>query len=144
MFRNLFLSLAALGCLALSAVAADVVLKTPGEIDWKVSGTLPQGAATHDYHLIYEEPKTHGIQTFVRFSKGYELSAHQHTHDETIVVLKGKLAVTTGGKTTTLGPGSYAVLPAGTAHALKVQGWASCEMLITFAGPMDLKPAANP
>jgi quercetin dioxygenase-like cupin family protein len=130
--------------LAVAACAAEAIVKTPSEIDYKVSGTLPQGAATHDYHLMYEEPKTHGIQTLVRFSKGYELASHTHTADETIVVLKGKLAVTVGGKTTTLGPGSYSVIPGGSVHALKAQGWGGCELVVTFSGPLDFKPAAQP
>jgi quercetin dioxygenase-like cupin family protein len=128
--------------LALPSFAADVVVKQPHEIDWKVSGTLPQGLATHDYSLIYEDSATHGIQTLVRFSKGYALPPHQHSADETIVVLKGKLAVTVSGKTTVLGPGAYAVIPSGTPHSLKVEGWSGCEMAISFSGPMDFKPAS--
>lgn len=127
--------------LAVPAFSAEAVVRRPGDIEWKVSGTLPQGVATHDYHLLYEDPATHGIQTFVRFSKGYALPAHQHSHDETLVVLKGKLELTIGGKTETLGPGAYAVVPAGTPHAMKTGGWGGCEMMVVFGGPMDFKSA---
>ena len=130
--------------LAVPSHAAELTLKQPSEIDWKVSGTLPQGVATHDYSLVYEDAATHGIQTLVRFSKGYELPPHTHTKDETLIVLKGKLAITVDGKKTVLGPGGYAVIPGGLAHALKVEGWSGCEMVVTFSGPMDLKPAAAP
>lgn len=118
-------------------------MRQPKDIDWKVSGTLPQGLATHDYHLVYEDPITRGIQTFVRFSKGYTLPLHQHSHDETIIVLKGKLAITMDGKTATLGSGAYAVIPAGTPHLLRVEGWSGCELIVSFSGPMDFKPAAE-
>lgn len=129
--------------LSLPSSAVELALKQPADIEWKVSGTLPQGIATHDYGLLYEDPATHGITTLVRFSKGYELPPHAHTHDETLVVLKGKLTVTIDGKETTLGPGGYAVIPAGLVHAFKTAGWSGCELVVTFAGPMDFKPGAS-
>lgn len=131
----------ALAWLAAAAFAVSPIVKQPTEIDWKVSGTLPQGTATHDYHLIHEDPASRGIVALVRFSKGYDLPAHAHSKDETILVLKGKLELTMEGKTSVLGPGAYAVVPADMPHALKVQGWSGCEFVITVAGPVDFKPA---
>jgi quercetin dioxygenase-like cupin family protein len=125
-----------------SVHAAEPVVRHLSEMEWKVSGTLPQGLATHDYHLIYEDPATHGIVTLVRFSKGYALPAHSHTRDEVILVLKGKLEILLAGKTKTIGPGEYATIPGGTAHALKVLGWSGCELLVHVSGPIDFKPAA--
>jgi quercetin dioxygenase-like cupin family protein len=133
-----------LAALSLTTHAVELTLKQPADLEWKVSGTLPQGVATHDYSLVYEDPATHGITTLVRFSKGYELPPHIHTHDETLIVLKGKLSVTIEGKTTTLGPGGYAVIPAGLVHAFKAGGWSGCEMVVSFAGPMDFKPGGSP
>lgn len=128
--------------LALPSSASQLVLKQPVDIDWKVSGTLPQGIATHDYELLYEDPATHGITTLVRFSKGYVLPPHQHSHDETLVVLKGRLSITIDGRTTTLQQGGYAVIPAGVTHSFKTAGWSGCELVVSFAGPMDFKPGA--
>ena len=126
-----------------SSWAGEPQIRQPQDIEWKVSGTMPQGLATHDYHLIYEDPATHGILTFVRFSKGYVLAAHSHSHDESIIILKGKLEISFGGKTSTLGPGGYAVVAAGTAHALKTSGWSGCEFVASFSGPIDFKSAPN-
>lgn len=106
------------------------------DIDWKVSGSLPPGA---EYHLIYENPETHGIQLLVRLPKGYALPPHTHSHDETIYVLSGRLELESQGRKASLGPGDYAVFPAGTPHAFKAAGWKGCEMLVLVSGPYDVK-----
>lgn len=132
---------AALLTVTASAQTSAPVLKGRGDIDWKVSGSLPaSGENGHDYHLVHEDKVTKGVQTLVRFSKGYALPDHSHSADEVLVILKGKLEVTLSGKTTTLGPGSYAVFPAGTVHALRAAK--AVEMLVTFSGPVDFKGLA--
>ena len=108
-------------------------------IEWKVSGSLPPGT---EYHLIYEDKTTHAVQMLVRYAKGYVLPPHSHTHDETVLVVKGKLRVEMGGKTQTLGVGSYAVIPSGTEHSFKAQGWGGCEILVSLNGPFDVKGLA--
>lgn len=140
----MILPLAAALMLAAPSSATQLVFKQPGDIDWKVSGTLPQGMATHHYDLVYEDAATHGITTVVRFSKGYVLPPHQHTHDEILIVMKGKLAITIDGKTTVIPAGGYAVIPAGTVHSFKAEGWSGCEMVVSFSGPMDFLPAGAP
>ena len=94
----------------------------------------PPGA---EYHLIFEDKTTHAVQMLVRFPKDYVLASHSHTHDETIVVIKGKLAVEVEGKSAVLKPGSYVAIPAETVHALKSKG--ACEMLVSLNGPFDAK-----
>ncbi len=116
------------------AQSPSTVVKHADEIDYKVSGSLPPGA---EYHLIYEDPTTHGVQALVRFPPEYTLPAHSLTHDETILVVKGKLILDLGNKPTTLTPGSYAALPAGTSHSLKAKG--VCTFLMTVNGPFDIK-----
>jgi len=115
------------------------VVKSASQIDWKASGSLPPGA---EYHLLYEDPKTHAVQTLVRFPKGYGLPAHSHSADETILVLKGKLVLEIAGKTETLTTGGYAVIPAGTSFSIKTAGFGGAEFLAAFNGPFDMKGAA--
>ncbi len=117
------------------------VVKTAAQIDWKASGSLPAGA---EYHLIYEDPKTHAVQTLARFPKGYGLPAHSHTADETILVVKGKLVIDIAGKSETLVAGAYAVIPAGTMFSLKAAGFSGADFLAAFNGPYDMKgPSAS-
>ena len=94
---------------------------------------------TAEYHLIYEDPATHAVQTLVRLPANYSLPSHSHTHDETMLILKGKVAFEKDGHTTVLLAGSYAVVPAGMIHSLKTKGWGACEMLVSLNGPFDVK-----
>ncbi len=129
---------AVLASWALAQTAAAPVVKTASAIDWKASGSLPPGA---EYHLVYEDPKTHAVQTLVRFPKGYGLTSHYHTADETIVVLKGKLAIEIAGKKETLAAGAYAMIPGGTVFSLKTAGFGGADFLAAFNGPFDMKAA---
>lgn len=133
-----FVVVALLGSWALAQSAAAPVVKQASAVDWKASGSLPPGA---EYHLVYEDPKTHAVQTLVRFPKGYSLPPHSHSTDETILVLKGKLALEISGKTETLSVGGYASLPAGTIFSIKTAGFGGVEFLASFNGPFDMKPA---
>lgn len=131
--------IAALAAAAFAQPAGGPVVRAYDEIDWKVSPSLPAGPSGHDYHLVYEDKRTNGVQTLVRFAKGYALPEHTHSSDETIVVLSGKLELETGGSRRVLGPGSFAVLPAGTPHTLRAAGWGRCQMLVSFSGAPDFK-----
>ena len=129
---------AVLASWALAQTAAAPVVRSASAIDWKASGSLPPGA---EYHLVYEDPKTHAVQTLVRFPKGYGLPPHSHTADETILVMKGKLVLEVAGKKETLTAGAYAVIPGGTVFSLKAAGFGGAEFLAAFNGPFDMKAA---
>ncbi len=131
---------AVLASWALAQNAAAPVVKPSSKIDWKASGSLPPGA---EYHLVYEDPSTHAVQTLVRFPKGYGLAPHWHTADETILVLKGKLAIEIKGRSETIAAGGYAVIPGGTVFSLKTAGFGGAEFLAAFNGPFDMKDAAS-
>ncbi len=137
MRKSILLALA-VAALASSAFCARVTIGRGRSLDWTVPGNLPPGA---EYHLIYEDPVTHGIEALVRFPSGYSTDAHQHSHDETMVVLRGKLVLVVAGKATTLRAGDYALIPAGTPHSFKAPGWGGCEMVMTVSGPYDVLPA---
>ncbi len=138
------LPIAAVVFLALPGWAQGVsapVVKTASQVDWKASGSLPSGA---EYHLIYEDAKTHAVQTMVRFPKGYGLASHSHSADETILVLRGKLVLELAGKSMTLTAGGYAVIPAGTVFSLRAAGFGGADFLAAFNGPYDMKSPAAP
>ena len=143
LMKKLLLPAAALmaATLAWAADAPAPVVRTAGEVDWHASGDLPPGA---EYHLMYEDPRTHAVQTLVRMPSGYALPPHTHSADETILVLKGRLELTVGGRTTSLGAGGYATIPAGAPLAFKARGFGGVQFMAAFAGPYDAKPAAPP
>jgi quercetin dioxygenase-like cupin family protein len=133
---SLTLALAAVLGWAADAPAPAPVVKSAGDVDWHASGSLPPGA---EYHLIYEDAKTHGVQTIVRMPKGYALPPHRHTYDETIVVLKGKVVLGFGARTETVGVGGYAVIPAETPFTMKIEGFGGAVFVASFNGPFDAK-----
>ena len=134
-------SVLTLAVLGWTQAPVAAVVRPASSVEFKASGSLPPGA---EYHLVYENPKTHAVQTLVRMPKGYSLPPHSHSADETILVLRGKLVLELGGEAKTLTSGGYAVLPAGTVFALKTAGFGEVEFLAAFAGPYDVLPAPAP
>lgn len=128
-------SLAALAA-AEPAAAPGPVVRTLAEQRFAASGSLPPGA---EYHLMWEDPVTRGIQALVRVPKGYSLPAHSHSHNETLLVLKGRLKLDFGRQASRLKAGEYALIPAGTRFSLKAEGWGETQFLIAFDGPYDSK-----
>jgi quercetin dioxygenase-like cupin family protein len=103
-----------------STASAGAAFKKRATADWKPATHLPPGA---EYELLYEQPGTHGVHALVRFPAGYSVPDHRHGHDETLTVVRGKLAVETEGKRAVLKAGDSVVLEAGTPHALKAATW---------------------
>jgi quercetin dioxygenase-like cupin family protein len=118
---------------AAAQTGASVRYRRAEEVDWKVSGSLPPGA---EYHLVYEDKASRGLQTLVRFPSGYALPPHSHSANEVLTVIKGKLVVDYGGEPQTLGPGSYIVIPAHLTHSLKAKG--QVVMMMSVDGPYDV------
>lgn len=125
---------------AAQAPAPDAVFGSPAETDWRPPTHLPPGA---EYHLVREDPASHGIQALVRFPSGYAVPEHAHSCAETLVVLKGRLEASSRGAVRTLTAGDYAVFPAGTPHSLKTKGWGKTVFLAATDGPYDFKPASR-
>lgn len=123
------------------AAAPAVTIRPLGEQRYTASGTLPPGA---EYHLIWEDPRTHAVQAVLKAPNKYAIPAHSHSHDETLLVLSGKVRLDFGTRVETLSAGEYALIPAGTAFALEVTSWGGSRFLVTFSGPFDSKAAVLP
>ena len=134
-------ALVLLAAVPASAAAAAPVVRSASEIEWKASGSLPPGA---EYVLLYEDPATHAVQTLVRMPRGYVLPPHSHTHDELMLVLKGRVLLRLPEGPRTVDAGGYAVLPGGTVFSLKAAGFGGAQFLASFDGPYDAKPAPAP
>ena len=114
---------------------SGLVVKKAEDIRWSASRSLPPGA---EFTIIREDPITKGVEILARFPRGFKLPLHNHSHDETIVVVRGKLVIGILDQETVLGPGSYAFLPAHTPHTLRTKGWRSVVLKISMAGPYSL------
>ena len=130
------IAVALAAALCRAADAPGPIVKSAGEVEWHVSGSLPPGA---EFSLIYEDAKTHAVETIVRMPKGYALPAHSHTYDEAIYMVKGKLILGFGGHDQTLTAGGYAVIPAETVFTMKAEGFGGAQFIASFNGPFDAK-----
>ena len=144
-FMRRALPLCAVAVLAVFSAAADTPagpdVRPATEQRFTASGSLPPGA---EFHLMWEDPITHGIQALVRVPKNYFIPAHSHTRHETFYVVKGRLKLDFGTKTASLKPGDYVLIPAKTAFSLATEGWGGAEFIIAFDGPYDSLPAELP
>jgi len=136
--RKTLIVLLAVGAAALGWTQGSNVatLRKSSAVDWKVSGSLPPGV---EIHLIHEDPKTRAVESLVRYRSKFSLPSHSHSHDETLVVISGKLVISMNGQEETLDSGSYAFIPAGTSHSMHTTRWSGCKFLVSLNGPFDLK-----
>lgn len=122
---------------AAPAAPAAIQVQNWDKLEWKPSASLPVGA---EYHLIYEDPASGGIQAFVRFPKGYLLPAHRHLFDETLTVIEGKLRIQSDGIDRVIETGGYASVPKGLSHSLKAEGRKGVVFILVTNGPFGIDP----
>jgi len=60
--------------------------------------------------------------SYVEIDEGAVVSTHQHPHEQGGVVLSGRLELTIGDETRTLGPGEMYIIPPDTAHRASSAG----------------------
>ncbi len=127
--------------------SAHVVL-TPKELKWgDAPPALPKGAKLA---VIQGDPSAAGELVAVRLKmpKGYKIPPHWHPTDEAVTVLSGSFDMgmgdaldRTAGKT--LGPGGWAIMPAGEHHwaiatvPTEVQVHMIGPFAITYVNPAD-------
>jgi len=101
---------------AVAWAAAPVEPRRFDALDWKPVVSLPPGA---EYALLHEDPATHGVEALVRFPRSYEVPAHAHSHAERLLMVAGRLVVTSEGGESPLRPGDLLDLEAGTPHGFR-------------------------
>jgi unsaturated pyranuronate lyase len=60
--------------------------------------------------------------SYVEIDEGAVVSTHQHPHEQGGIVLSGRMELTVGGETRTLGPGEMYLIPADTPHRAAAVG----------------------
>ena len=74
---------------------------------------------------------------YAKFPAGYVFPMHWHSFNEYSTLISGKLDFTLDGKTHTLVPGSYIVIPAKAKHKAACQAGSECILVTRRAGPVD-------
>lgn len=130
-------ALLAAACLGAAVSAGSIAFGSADRGEWTVSASLPLGA---EYRLLHEDAKSGGIHALVRFPGRYVLPKHAHEANETLLVLRGKLRITSGAADRVLAAGDYALVPPGLDHELSVEGRKGVILLVTTDGPYSFKP----
>ena len=123
--------------LAASMAAADSAAKsvvTPvASVTWTPAGVPGVSIAP------VEGDMTKGPSHFyLKYDAGFSAPMHHHSPDHYGTVVSGAITLTTDGKETKLGPGSYFALLGKAPHAARVEGKEACVMFIDARGPWDV------
>ena len=104
------LSLSVLVVAALAAqTGSSVILVEPGTAAWEHERFDPPGAESV---VLRDDAQTGATEMLVRYPAGHKFEPHWHSANERMVVVEGTMQVEVDGVTKTMGPGSYAYLPA--------------------------------
>jgi quercetin dioxygenase-like cupin family protein len=115
----------ALAPAAFAETIAPHRIATPQDIVWgpPPSG-LPAGAESA---ALFGDPKQEGMFALrLRAPKGYRIAPHTHPKAEMLTLISGRVNLAMGPQAEgaaaqTLGPGAFAVLPAGAPHSVLVE-----------------------
>jgi quercetin dioxygenase-like cupin family protein len=110
-----------------AAVLKDHIMVAAGEVRWGACpAKFPPGAQCA---TIEGDPKAENVlfTTRVRIPDGYRIAPHYHPADEHLTVLSGTFRMGLGEKfddalLTSLGAGSFAVMPKGARHFATARG----------------------
>jgi quercetin dioxygenase-like cupin family protein len=127
----------ALGALNPTSVPAqghgDHVMVIPTDLKWADVPSLPPGAKIAVIEGPMSEAKPFTMR--LKLPANYQIPAHSHTAIEHVTVISGTFNMGTGDKldtkaTKALGPGSVAIMQAGTRHF----GWTKDETIVQLHG----------
>ena len=97
-----------------------------------------------DVSVLWGDPRTGPFGRFNRFIAGFEDRPHYHTRDLRVVVVSGTMVVRVGaGASQEVGPGSYQLIPGGTAHTHSCKAGGACVVFVQQDGPNDTVPVSK-
>lgn len=114
----------------------DAMVVHLADLKWtapKVPG-IPPGVMTSP---VAVDPASGGSVGYAKFPPGYVFPAHWHSATEYSVLISGSPTFTVDGKSHTLLPGSYLVIPPKAKHDVRCGPAAECVILTRRAGPTD-------
>jgi quercetin dioxygenase-like cupin family protein len=91
--------------------------------------------------VLWGNPDKGPYASITRFSKGFKVGRHYHSHNIKAVIISGTFVYDSGNGEKRLGPGSYLFEPRGLRHSSAAGGDEDCVFLEQGDGPFDLKMA---
>ncbi len=88
--------------------------------------------------ILWGDPAKGPYATITRFSKGFKVGMHHHSHNIKVVVISGTFVYDSGSGEQRLGPGSYLLEPKGKHHSSGAGDDEDCVFLEQGDGAFDL------
>ena len=108
MRKTVSLSVIVVAALAAQTVGSPILVE-PATAAWEHERFDPPGAESV---VLRDDAQTGGTEMLVRYPAGHKFAPHWHSANERMVVVEGTMQVEVNGVAKTLGPGSYAFMPA--------------------------------
>jgi len=117
-----------------------VLLRPASELKWEASPMVPGAKVA----TIWGDPQKGAYGALKKMPMGVALPMHTHSRDQKVIVISGTIALSIeGGPMTEMGPGSYAVIPAGVKHAANCHTGIDCIYFEEQPGASDMKPVTG-
>ena len=91
--------------------------------------------------VLWGDPTKGAYGALKQVPAGTVLALHTHKNDSRVIMITGTISLEMEGKTTSLGPGSFALLPGGVPHAATCGAGGPCEYFEEMSGAFDSTPA---
>lgn len=121
---------------AVTSAQSKAVVWPAADIKWTDSPVSPGAKMA----ALWGDPTKGAYGALKQVPAGTVIPAHTHTRDSHVVMVKGTISLDMEGKKTTLGPGSYVLIPGGVAHTPTCAAGAACQYFEEMAGAFDSAP----
>lgn len=121
----------------IGAFSQSKLVVWPSEsIKWTEIG----GVAGGKQAVLWGDPAKGAFGALKQVPPGAVLPLHSHKADSRVVVVKGTIGLEINGKTTSMTPGSYSLIPGGVAHMATCTGKSLCEYFEQMDSAFDFTP----
>ena len=118
---------------AVASAQSKAVVWPADAITWTDSAVSPGAKMA----VLWGDPAKGAYGALKQVPAGTVIPAHTHTRDSHVVMVKGSISLDMDGKKTSLGPGSYVLIPGGVAHTPTCAAGAACQYFEEMAGAFD-------
>jgi quercetin dioxygenase-like cupin family protein len=142
--RRISIGVAVAGVIAVAMVAGSRTLAQTKTVVWPadaIKWTDTTAAPGAKIAVLWGDPNKGAYGALKQVPGGTVLAKHTHKNDSHVLMVMGSISLEIEGKTTVLGPGSFATIPGGVPHAATCRGTAACQYFETMSGVFDSTPA---
>ena len=118
------------------AAQTKAVIWPAGALKWTDNPAVTGAKQT----VLWGDPTKGAYGALKQVPAGTVLAAHTHKNDSRVIMIKGTVGLELDGKTTDLGPGSYALIPGAAPHSATCRVGGACEYFEEMSGAFDSTP----